>query len=212
MGDEEVDDTPSNDVDILPIAREEAHRTIENQIQTLDDIDSKAARILRINLVLLGILLTGLSIATPSQGSAPFSYDDLANVYNYAGIVFLLLSTGVAAITYTASSLQAGIGPNDLREILDNDFTDRQNLAGLVDSYADWIEYNYQINSKNAPLGTLTLLLLIFAMASVTLGVKQAITGAVEWWVLVGVILLLSVVIYLTGIIEQVRRWNRVRE
>jgi hypothetical protein len=214
MRGEESDDTSSDDLDILPIAREEAHRTIDNQIQTLNDIDSKAARILRINLLLLGILLTGLSIAAPSQGTetAPISYNELANIYNYSGIVFLLLSTGVAAVTYTASSLQAGIGPRDLREILDNDYTDRQNLAGLVDSYADWIEYNYQVNSKNAPLGTLTLLLLIFGMTSVTLGVKKAITGTVEWWLLVGVVLLLITMIYLTGIVEQVSRWNRVRE
>lgn len=212
MGAEESEQTYADDVDILSIVREEAHRTIDNQIETLDDIDAKAARILRINLVLLGILLTGLSIAVPSggMGGAPVSYGDLANGYNYAGVLCLLLPTGVAAVTYTSASLQAGIGPAGLREILDNDYTDRQNLAGLVDSYADWIEYNYRVNARNAPLGTLTLLLLVASIVSVTLGVKKAITGVVKWWLLAGVALLLITVIHSTGFVAQARRWGRV--
>lgn len=208
MGDDDDDD-----VDILRISREEAHRTIDNQIQTLNDIDSKAARILRLNLILLGILFTGISIATPSQsaGNSPIVYNDLQNNYNIAGVVLLLLSTGFAAITYTASSLQGGTGPADLRSMLNNDYTDRENLAGLVESYAAWIEYNYKVNAKNAPLGTLTLLLLILAMTALALGVKKATTGVVEWWILFVVTLLLIFLIYLTGIWGQIKRWNRIR-
>jgi hypothetical protein len=208
------DDTDDGEIDILQVAHEEAHRTVDNQIQTLDDIDGKAARILRLNLVLLGIVLTGLSVASPTQaaGNSPVVYSDFANQYNIAGITFLLLSTGVAAVTYTASSLRAGTGPGDLVDILDNDFTDRQNLEGLVESYAGWIEYNYKVNAKNAPLGTLTLLLLVIAMTLLSLGVKKALTGVVEWWLLLSVLLLLLGMTYLTGIIPQLKRWSRVRK
>jgi hypothetical protein len=192
------DDGESDDIDIVSISREEAHRTIDNQIQTLDDIDSKAAKILRINLVILGILLTGVSLATTpgSASDGPIYYADLVNRYTIGGTVLLLVSTGVAAITYTSSSLQAGVGPDDLRAFLDNDYSDRQNLEGLVAGYAEWIEYNYKTNAKNAPLGTLTLLLLIFAMTALALGTKKAATGDVEWWLLLLTVFLLLLVIH----------------
>ncbi|WP_277543834.1 hypothetical protein [Haloarcula laminariae] len=208
------DEDESDDIDILQIAHDEAHRTVDNQIQTLDDIDAKAARILRLNIVLLGVILTGLSVASPAQGAgnAPVVYADFANSYSIAGICFLLLSTGVAAVTYTASSLTAGVGPNDLVQMVENDYTDTQNLEGLVSSYSNWVEYNYRVNAKNAPLGTLTLLLLIVAMASLSLGVKQALTGTVESWLLGIMILLLAAVVYLTGLIQQLQRWYRVRQ
>jgi hypothetical protein len=127
------------------------------------------------------------------------------------GTVLLLFSTGVAAITYTSSSLQAGIGPNDLRNFLNNDYDDRQNLEGLVAGYAEWIEYNYKTNAKNAPLGTLTLLLLIFAMAMLALGAKKAATGNIEWWLSLLTAVLLALVVYLTGIWSQIGRYRRIR-
>lgn len=204
---------PDDDVDIVKISREEAHRVIDNQVQTLNDIDDKAARLLRINLVLLGIILTGISLAVDTgTGSDSLQVvSDLYNTYTIGGVVMLLLSTGVAAVTYTSSSLQAGVSANDLRMFLDNDFDDRTNLEGLVEGYAEWIEYNYEVNAKNAPLGTLTLLLLIFAMTSLALGVYRAIAGGPDIAMLAVLALLSVVVIYFTGFIGQIRRYIRVR-
>lgn len=210
------DNGGDNDIDITTIAREEAHRTVDNQIQTLNDIDTKAARILRINLVLLSITLTGFSITINLQSSqetksAPLHVVDLVNGYTLAGLVLLLLSTAVAGITYTASSLRIGMNPRDLRDVLDNQYSDRQNLDGLVSSYASWIQYNYEINAKNAPLGTMTILLLIYAMTALALGVKAAATEGVEWWLAVISVFLLTGMTWTTGIWGQLRRYWRTR-
>lgn len=206
-------DTDDEGVDVLSISREEAHRTVDSQVRTLESIDTKAAKTIRLNLVLLGIILTGLSLATAPETApdGPVYYSDLVNVYTITGTGLLLGSTAVAAVTYTSSSLRVGVGPTDLRSFLDNDYSDRANLEGLVEGYAEWIEYNYEINAKNAPLGTLTVLLLLVAMASLALGVKQAATGRVEWWLLAGTVGLLLLVVYLTGFLVQVRRYWRIR-
>lgn len=208
-----ADSGSSDDVDIVKISREEAHRVIDNQVQTLNDIDDKAARLLRINLVLLGIILTGISLAvdTGAGSESLQEVSDLYNKYTIGGVVMLLLSTGVAAVTYTSSSLQAGVSANDLRMFLDNDFDDRANLEGLVEGYSEWIEYNYEVNAKNAPLGTLTLLLLIFAMTSLSLGVYRAIAGGPNEVMLAALALLSVVVIYFTGFVGQIRRYLRVK-
>lgn len=214
MADDDGDgqDTASEDPDILVIAREEAHRVVDSQIQTLNDIDAKAARILRLNLVLIGILLTGLSIARPDSASSPtlIAFSDLSNVYNFAGIVFLLLSTGFAALTYTSSSLQSGVAASGLRDMVENDYSDRENLEGVITSYAKYIEYNRRVNAKNAPLGTLTLIFLVFGIVSVSLGVKKAATEQVEPWLLVLVGAFLLFFLYLTGIVGQLRRVYRI--
>ncbi|GAA0309897.1 hypothetical protein [Halarchaeum salinum] len=211
---ESGDDTERPTVDTVEIAREEAQRTIDSQSQTLNDIDNKAARILRVNLVLLGIILTGISIALnarPSQASAASVLVDFVNGYTIVGIILLLGSTAVAAVTYTASDLRTGMSGKDLRAMLDNDYTDRQNVEGLVESYSHWIEHNFRTNARNAPLGTLTLLLLVYAMTALALGTVQAATGHVG-----GVLLLISaalnlVLTWYTRFHRQVRRVLELR-
>lgn len=207
-----VDD--SDEVDITKIAREEAHRTVDHQVQTLNDIDSKVARILRINLVVLGIILTGISLTSGPVGAQEnvIQYSDLINSFTISGLVFLLFSTGVAAITYTSSSLTAGVAPGDLQTFLDNDLNDRQNLEGLVEGYADWIQYNYKTNAKNAPLGTFTVLLLVYSMTALALGVKKAATGTIEPGLLPATIVLLLGITHYTGFWNQLTRYNRARK
>lgn len=58
---------------ILELAHEEAQRTVDDQIQTLNDIDTKAARILRLDVVLISIVLTGVSITLQSPINSPDS-------------------------------------------------------------------------------------------------------------------------------------------
>lgn len=204
----------NEDIDLLAIAREEAQRTVDNQIETLNDIDSKAARILRINLVLLSIILTGLSVATNSQtaNAAGLYLPNLINNYTISGLLLLLFSTGVAGITYTASNLKAGMSGRDLKNLLDNEYSDQRNVEGIVESYAGWIQRNYRVNAKNAPLGTLTILLLLYAMAALALGVKEGVSDSVEWWLFIGTLTLLIGVTYYTGFHEQVKRYWELRD
>lgn len=207
------DDALHEEIELLSTARAEARRTIDSQVQTLDDIDSKAARILRVNLVLLSLLLTGLSLAvdTGTTQTSPVQFPTLVNAYTTAGFVSLLLSTGLAGITYTASNLRAGMSAPDLRNVVDNEYTDRENVEGLIMSYANWIEHNYVVNAKNAPLLTLTILLLIYAITLLAFGLKQAVTGHVEWWLAVGTGVLLLGVTHFTGFYDQVKRYYRFR-
>lgn len=202
------------EIDLLELLREEAHRTVDHQVETLDDIDSKVARILRINLLILGIILTGVSITGTSaavEGDL-VRITELVNAYTIGGLFFLLLSTGMAGITYTSSSLKAGVSREDLQTLLDNDLAGRKNLEGLVESYSQWIQYNYRTNAKNAPLGTFTVLLLVYSVTSLALGVKEAADGGVETWLAVLTVALLLAITYFAGFIAQVSRYNRVRK
>lgn len=200
-------------VDFLKVAREEAHRTLDKQVQTLDDLDSKAAKILRINLVLLGVILTGLSIASEvSPESGLSSIVDLVNTFTMIGLGLLYLSTVTAGLTYTASSLKSGLSGPNLRDMLWNEYTDKENLEGLIESYSEWIHYNYRVNAKNAPLGTLTVLFLIYALTSLALGVFEAINGDVPPVVLGISVVVLILVTFLSGIVRQLQRYWSIRQ
>lgn len=224
FGSIESQDEPNWDskrsIEFLKLAREEAHRTIDNQARTLGEIDQKAARLLRINLILLGIILTGLSIAVNggraspeagTQNSAVVNASDLLNLYTTAGLVLLFGSTIVAGLTYTASHLRIGMSGPNLMDALWNDYSDKENLEGMIESYSRWIRQNYRTNALNAPLGTLTILLLIYAMGGLGLGVVEAINGRTPLWLLIAVLLVLAVVTYLAGIIGQFKRYFRLR-
>jgi hypothetical protein len=197
-------------INIVEISRQEAQRTLDNQFRTLSDIDDKAARILRINLILLGIVLTGISIATDSGSGAGSNQilPELANQYTVSGVTLLVLSTAVAAITYTSSDFRGGMGGSDLRSILDNEYSDRDNLEGLVESYSRWIDHNYRTNLRNAPLGTLTLLLLVYALAALALGTRQAL-GTVRPRLLGGTFIALVTVTWSTRFHRQLSRYYR---
>lgn len=204
-----------DDIQLLRIAREEAHRTVDHQVATLNDIDTKAAKILRPNLILLGIVLTGVSLV--SNGTPTLSAETSATVGNlenfFIGVGFssLLVSTAIAALTYTASSVRKGMSGRDLRQLLRNDYQNEQNLAGIVDSYADWMQYNFRVNTRNAPLGTLTLLFLVYAIVFLSTGVYHTFVAPVTAVPTTALTVLLALFSWRTGIIRQIRRYWRYR-
>jgi hypothetical protein len=52
------------DVETLRTLRSEADLTVGRQLATLTDIDDKASRMLRLNVLLVGVVVSGLSIAS----------------------------------------------------------------------------------------------------------------------------------------------------
>lgn len=214
-GDGDGGPATGEEFDLDLVALEEARRTVDKQNEVLNNIDDKAARILRINLVVIGLLLTGLSVATRSDGGQSESARELlpvvANIYTELGVLALLLSTALAALTYTASASRIGLSGNSLRQIVfEGNAPDRKRLRGLANSYASWIESNYETNAYNAPLATGTLLLLVYAVTLLVLGGIETLR-AVHWYEAGGAIIFLFVFTLSTGIKEQIQRHLELR-
>jgi uncharacterized membrane protein YozB (DUF420 family) len=212
--DDDTGTSSTEEFDLDLVALEEGRRTIDKQNEILNNIDDKAARILRINLVIVGLLLTGLSVTTgtekqtdPVQEVLP----DVINVYTELALLALLLSTGVAALTYTASALRIGVTGGSLRRIVfEGDTPDRKRLRGLTRSYSKWIEQNYRTNAYNAPLATLTLIFLVYAVVLLVLSGIEIIR-AVQWYENVAALVFLIIFTALTGIKGQIERYLRLR-
>lgn len=194
--------------DLTGVSREEARRTLEEQLRVLEDIDTKAVKVLRVNVVLIGLVLTTVSITV--RAGRPI--EGLLNGYFAVGLGCLLASTAVAALTYTTTSMRAGIDADDLRYMLDNDLPDGRNVEELVYSYADWIEFNYETNVRSAPLGTLTVLLLAYAVTFFSFGVFETFPGPSSWPVSIATVCVLLAFTWLTGFPRQARRFYRVAD
>lgn len=212
-GEGNTNDTREFDLDLVAI--DEARRTIDKQNEVLNNIDDKAARILRINLVVVGILLSGLSLAMNNSGQQTDPLVKLlpaiVNVYTELGMVALLLSTAFAAVTYTASALRIGVSGDSLRQIVfEGTASDRDRLRGLADSYASWIQTNHRTNAFNAPLATVTLILLVCAVTFFLLGGLEALRD-VRGYELAAVVVFLVIFTHSTGITGQIRRYVRLR-
>lgn len=212
--DDDTENSWTEEFDLDLVALEEGRRTIDKQNEILNNIDDKAARILRVNLVIVGLILTGLSIATGTGSQTDLVQvilPDVINIYTELGLLALLLSTGVAALTYTASALRIGVTGESLRKIVfEGNTPDRKRLRGLTRSYSKWIEQNYRTNAYNAPLATLTLTFLVYAVVLLTLGGIEAIRAVQSYEIVVALIFIVAFTM-LTGICGQIARYRRLR-
>jgi len=191
---------------VAATAREELRTTFSHQVERLREIDTKAIEILKANLVLIGIVVTGGSIVVQTE----FDLGGFLNPFTLAGGAILLVSTGLAAVTYTASDLRGGLTIADVDALIaaeraradgeNGPVTDASSADAVTDddphdetpdrcdetpasfderllrSYAEWIDYNARVMAVNDLLATVTVLLVFLAFVYVVAGV---VTGAV---------------------------------
>jgi len=199
----------SGNTDQLSELRQEARQTVDAQRATLEDIDTKASRILRLNVTLIGILVSVLSIVTqfgPETESGLGRIEPFLNVYTEIGVGALVLSTAFAAMTYTTSELDVGISSENLTDLLRADFSREETEELLIKNYIIRINFNRSTNVRNIPLFQLTILFIIVAIVSFVLGLYRGVVGTIPMWHLGFATLLLLAVVAVSGIVRQTRR------
>lgn len=159
------------------ITHQELRNTFEYQFQRLQEIDGKAIEILKANLLLIGIVVTGGSILIQTD----LELGPFLNVFTATGGALLLISTGVAAVTYTASNLRGGINADAVEAAIAVGSTGNIHSESaeafeerLLRSYAQWIDYNTRVTAVNDMLATITVLLVFVAFVYVVAGVVSA--------------------------------------
>lgn len=189
--------------------RSEARETVDAQRETLNDIDTKASKILRLNVALIGILISVLSIAIqvgPGSETGVENIEPFVNVYTEIGLGSLVLSTAFAAMTYTASELDVGVSSENLTGLLKAGFTQEETEELLVQNYIMRINFNRSTNLRNIPMIQLTIVLIVSAIVSFVLGLYHGISGSVPIWLRLSSIVLLGGVVWVSGLVTQVRR------
>ncbi|WP_123620744.1 hypothetical protein [Halorubrum sp. CSM-61] len=175
---------PAIDPAVAAATREELRATFDYQVERLREIDNKAIEILKANLLLIGIVVTGGSIVVQTTV-------DLAvflNPFTVVGGLLLLASTGLAAVTYTASDLRGGLDIKAVDAVIAAERGQGEGPWGagdgepefderLLRSYAEWIDYNARVTAVNDLLATVTVLLIFVAFVYVIAGVVVGAAG-----------------------------------
>ncbi|OAQ54735.1 hypothetical protein HTG_04000 [Natrinema mahii] len=191
------------DRETLELAREELRSTFDYQVARVQEIDEKAIEILKANLLLIGLVVTGGSIVVQTTVDiAPF-----VNAFTIASTLLLLASTGLAGVTYTASNLRGGIDGDAVAAALATAQADPDTDADrfevrLLRSYGRWIEYNARVTAVNDMFATVTVLMVVaafvYAVAGIPVGVldPSALVSALAFLALTAVLLWLGAFAY----------------
>ncbi len=199
-----MDDVPR---ETLARLSAEGRSTLDGQIATLDAIDSKAHSILQVNVALATLVFTALAIPAGFDREAAAAF---ANPYSIAGFLALVLSAALAGLLYTATSRYGGLGPDALDSAVEDGLSESEFDARLVASYATWLRANRRTNARKAPLVTLSVLLLVAAVAGLGLGAVDALWTVPLSLLLVTLLGLLALAA-ISGLPRQLSRWWRVR-
>ncbi|WP_418285223.1 hypothetical protein [Halorubrum sp. DTA46] len=194
---------PAVDPAVADATREELRTTFDYQVERLREIDTKAIEILKANLLLIGIVVTGGSIIVQTD----LDIGVFLNPFTVVGGFLLLASTGLAAVTYTASDLRGGLDIAAIDDILAQEAARGKHTEGpdrtdgtatpeldgdgasaidfderLLRSYAEWIDYNARVTAVNDLLATVTVLLIFVAFVYVIAGVVVGAAGLAALW------------------------------
>ncbi len=189
-------DSEQLDPETFEMAHEELRTTFEYQVQRLREIDGKAIEILKANLLLIGIVVTGGSILVQVE----LEIGLFLNPFTIFGGLLLLLSTGLAAVTYTASNLRGGLGVDAVETAITAEATAEDPEVfqkRLLRSYARWIEFNARVTAINDLLATVTVLLVFVAFVYIVAGIALAplIPGLLfQWLAFAGMTLIVGAV------------------
>lgn len=161
-------------VEALSKACEEAKGTLDHQLGWMQQMDSKAVKILRATLLLIGLLLTALSLSVRADS---VDVSEFVNLFTIAGGLTLVCASMGAAVTYIASSFEAGLGYQDLAEALEDGYDEKKLYEQLAEGYATWIRFNQYVLQYNAILLTMTIICVINAITLLTAG---AVVGSLQ--------------------------------
>jgi len=203
MSGKSADGPDSADVPSLQVTHEEARRTLDAQLSTLDDIDAKALSVFRLNVGLVGVLLSALSFAAASDVA---TVSAVLNVAVGLGVGSFLLSAAAAGLTYATAGQRIGADPGGLEDAIE--LSEPDALVWLVESYAEWIRHNQRTNLRKAFLVNLSILGTVAGTLALGVGAIAAFTGLVYPPLAIAVVALV-VLVFVTDLHGQIYRLSR---
>jgi hypothetical protein len=153
-----------HDIEALRITYEGARTVLDAQLQRITDIDDKAATVLRIDSLLLGLLVTAATLITRVRGQ---QLAEFVNPLTAIGVGLIVVSLLAAIVTYTISETVSGVGPDGI----ERRYTEREWLVLLNRSAAAWMRENERANRRNARAMNASPYALGVGVALVVLGI-----------------------------------------
>lgn len=152
----------------------EAKTSIDNQIEKIHQEEKKASSITRLNLLLIGVLVSGVSLGIHTEG---LLIDQLLNTHLVLGVVFLVLSTVGASMAYISTEFTTGISDEGVHDVLADRPDESEYLRDLARYYETWLDKNHKAHRLNTYLITWSM---IFSIWGLFLSLGGVIVGVLE--------------------------------
>jgi len=197
-------------VEIAECVAGEARETLQEQIDTLSIIDEKAGKMMRVNILFLGIILSGFSLLIEREIIRDKA--TIFNSYSIIGLGLLVLSISIAALAYTASNTIGGIKAEAIGEIFEEEYSEVQVKEGIASSYEDWITNTRPSIIRNALRITVSAVALTWGLTFLSLGIIHAVSFPIsQQYVLISVAML-SIYTIFSGVYGHLKRWYFITE
>jgi len=169
-----LSDSVAGKDEVAVLMRYEGRQTVDNLNSGLTDIDAKASKLMRMNIIVAGLLLSALSFAAKSAnvGVEPF-----INSFSISGLVVLVTSIVAAGSTYSAAGSRVGISAETIQKFVTSDLEQTEVDRGLAKAYARWIDTNRRANVKNAFYLSVTILFVLASVVLFSVGASVGIAG-----------------------------------
>lgn len=133
---------------------EEARDTLDQQIYRNEQVDQKALGIFRLNLLLMGLILTIFTLIVDTD----VQQERFISGWSIGALVLLLISTIFAAMTYTSTSYDVGISTDMIEDSEYGRFDSTTSLEhDLRDMYHEALAHNNKVGQFNAYFITISI-------------------------------------------------------
>ncbi len=126
-------------------ACEEARDTLDQQIEKIHHEDQKAIKMARVNIIVLGVLVSSFSFILTSQRLSSVQF---LNSHGAVGALLLVASTILAGMAYSSSRMELGANPVVISKA--SEMAPEEFYTKLKDQYKNWLKTNEEVQSMNA--------------------------------------------------------------
>lgn len=183
--DEAAGEPPTVDIDPPADLLDRYDNMVATQVETINEIDQKAATTMRIIAILLGVVLSGLTILVNAQIVTEILRSPVATVWFIAGLLLLLLSLAWAIYTYLSSRFLYGPGITWGVALAENRVPPENYADNLLIGYSQALDTNRKVVRVNSRRFRNSLIALLHGMTATSIAFGFFLLPIPQQWKLV---------------------------
>ena len=148
----------------LANAVEESRREYDKKVETMEEIDDKAMRSVRTAVILVGLVVSAVSVSGPGSVG---EFSPLTVLVGAFGVGTLAVSIAFGIGVYTATRYTAGIGSTHRSDVIEGGYRHDEWLIVMLRQHDEWsgeIEDELRVNRQFLDLVQFSLLLGVLAL------------------------------------------------
>lgn len=174
----------------LEVTLAESRRTLDKQLNHLQEIDDKAMRTVRTAVIVVGFVVSALGIASPSS---VIQLQTQTLLFSASGVALLTVAAIMGVATYSVTDVPLGIGPSYREEVQVGGYTNREWTRELFTGYDRWAEELTTEIARNRDLLNVAQILLVAGLfCLLASGIRLALRYTGLTWIKIAAVFALA--------------------